>query len=66
MAQFHLLKVTDIHHTIRDAVVLTLEPENADATTLRVAAMRTLADQQVNACARNYYLLTAKQEVQPS
>ena len=31
MAQFHPLKVTDIHHTIRDAVVLTLEPENADA-----------------------------------
>ena len=33
MAQFHPLKVTDIHHTIRDAVVLTLEPENAEAFT---------------------------------
>jgi ring-1,2-phenylacetyl-CoA epoxidase subunit PaaE len=31
MSQFLPLKVTDIHHTIRDAVVLTLEPENADA-----------------------------------
>lgn len=29
MAQFHRLTVTDIHHTIRDAVVLTLEPEDA-------------------------------------
>ncbi len=28
MAQFHPLKVTDIHHTIRDAVVLTLEPDD--------------------------------------
>lgn len=31
MSQFHPVKVTDIHHTIRDAVVLTLEPENPDA-----------------------------------
>lgn len=30
MTQFRPLTVTDIHHTIRDAVVLTLEPENAD------------------------------------
>ncbi len=29
--QFHTLTVTDIHKTIRDAVVVTLEPENADA-----------------------------------
>ena len=29
MARFHNLTVTDIHHTIRDAVVLTLEPEEA-------------------------------------
>ncbi|WP_299044999.1 2Fe-2S iron-sulfur cluster-binding protein [uncultured Tateyamaria sp.] len=31
MAQFHPLTVTDIHRTIRDAVVLTLEPDNPDA-----------------------------------
>ena len=31
MSQFHLLLVTDIHHTIRDAVVLTLKPENPEA-----------------------------------
>ncbi len=31
MSQFHPLTVTDIHHTIRDAVVLTLEPDNPDA-----------------------------------
>ena len=31
MSQFHPVTVTDIHHTIRDAVVLTLEPENPDA-----------------------------------
>ncbi len=31
MNQFHPLLVTDIHHTIRDAVVLTLKPENPDA-----------------------------------
>lgn len=28
MPQFHALRVTDIHKTIRDAVVLTLEPRN--------------------------------------
>ena len=31
MSQFYPLTVTDIHHTIRDAVVLTLKPEDADA-----------------------------------
>ncbi len=31
MAQFHSLKVTDIHKTIRDAVVLTLTPDTPDA-----------------------------------
>ena len=30
MAQFHPLTVTDIHHTIRDAVVLTLEPTDPE------------------------------------
>ena len=30
MAQFHTLKVTDVHKTIRDAVVLTLEPESVE------------------------------------
>ena len=30
MAEFYPLTVTDIHHTIRDAVVLTLEPKNKD------------------------------------
>ncbi len=31
MSQFHPLTVTDIHHTIRDAVVLTLEPKDPGA-----------------------------------
>ena len=31
MSQFHPLTVTDIHHTIRDAVVLTLKPEDPEA-----------------------------------
>ncbi|MEO0667659.1 MAG: 2Fe-2S iron-sulfur cluster-binding protein [Pseudomonadota bacterium] len=31
MSQFHPLTVTDIHHTIRDAVVLTLDASNTDA-----------------------------------
>jgi ring-1,2-phenylacetyl-CoA epoxidase subunit PaaE len=31
MAQFHPLTVTNIHHTIRDAVVLTLEPDDPEA-----------------------------------
>ncbi|HAC50783.1 phenylacetic acid degradation protein [Sulfitobacter sp. HI0082] len=31
MSQFHPLLVTDIHHTIRDAVVLTLKPEDPGA-----------------------------------
>jgi len=30
MAQFHPLTVTDIHHTIRDAVVLTLKPSDPE------------------------------------
>lgn len=30
MAMFHPLKVTDIHKTIRDAVVVTLKPENPE------------------------------------
>ena len=33
MSQFYPVTVTDIHHTIRDAVVLTLEP---DSGTLRL------------------------------
>ena len=33
MSQFHPLTVTDIHRTIRDAVVLTLQPEDPDAFT---------------------------------
>ncbi|APX13181.1 2Fe-2S iron-sulfur cluster-binding protein [Tateyamaria omphalii] len=31
MAQFYTLKVTDIHRTIRDAVVLTLQPDDPEA-----------------------------------
>ncbi|MFK7837611.1 MAG: 2Fe-2S iron-sulfur cluster-binding protein [Sulfitobacter sp.] len=31
MSQFHPVTVTDIHHTIRDAVVLTLEPQDPQA-----------------------------------
>ncbi len=31
MSQFLPLLVTDIHHTIRDAVVLTLQPEDPEA-----------------------------------
>ena len=38
MARFHNLTVTDIHHTIRDAVVLTLEPEEAGAAWAFIAA----------------------------
>ena len=30
MSQFHPLVVTDVHHTIRDAVVLTLKPEDPE------------------------------------
>ncbi|MEM1107034.1 MAG: alkyl sulfatase dimerization domain-containing protein, partial [Pseudomonadota bacterium] len=45
--------------------VLRLEPENAQAVEVRIDAMRRLAAEQVNACARNYYLLKAKQESQP-
>lgn len=33
MPQFHPLTVTDIHHTIRDAVVLTLKPDSPEAFT---------------------------------
>lgn len=31
MAQFHTLSVTDVQKTIRDAVVVTMQPEDADA-----------------------------------
>jgi len=40
---------------------LRIDPNSATAK-IRIAAMRALAAQQSNACARNYYLLTAKQE----
>lgn len=46
--------------------VLRLAPGNAEAKKLRIEAMRALAGRQVNACARNYYLLKAKQEDQAS
>ena len=35
MSSFQPLEVTDIHHTIRDAVVLTLRPENPEAFAFR-------------------------------
>lgn len=35
MSSFHPLEVTDIHHTIRDAVVLTLRPEDPQAFAFR-------------------------------
>ncbi len=41
--------------------VLRLAPDHPAHRT-RVVAMRALAEQQMNACARNYYLLSAKQE----
>ncbi len=42
MAQFHPLKVTDIHKTIRDAVVVTLEPEDGEAFTFTQGQYLTL------------------------
>lgn len=42
--------------------VLKIEPTHQFAAQMRIAAMRLLADQQSNACARNYYLSSAKQE----
>jgi uncharacterized sulfatase len=41
--------------------LLRLRPDHAGVKAARIAAMRALADNQVNACARNYYLLSAKQ-----
>jgi len=42
--------------------VLRLAPGHGTARDTRIAALRALAAGQDNACARNYYLLTAKQE----
>lgn len=42
--------------------VLCLSPNHSEAIKTRIRALRMLADQQSNACARNYYLLTAKKE----
>ena len=42
--------------------VLRLDPDHAEARQTRIAAMRRLAAAQENACARNYLLLSAKQE----
>lgn len=42
--------------------VLRLEENHASARNTRIAALRALAVQQENACARNYLLLSAKQE----
>ncbi|MEM7444114.1 MAG: alkyl/aryl-sulfatase [Pseudomonadota bacterium] len=38
-----------------------LDPDHAGAKKARTAALRALAGQQINACARNYYLLSAKE-----
>ena len=44
--------------------VLRIDPDHAETRQTRVAALRTLASAQENACARNYLLLSAKQEEQ--
>ncbi len=41
--------------------LLTLEPLHEDIRALRVSALRNLAELQMNACARNYYLVSAKE-----
>ena len=41
---------------------LALHPNHTHAAELRIKTLRLLAQQQSNACARNYYLLTAKEE----
>ncbi|WP_170474035.1 1,2-phenylacetyl-CoA epoxidase subunit PaaE [Ruegeria arenilitoris] len=46
MARFHDLKVTDIYNTIRDAVVVTLEPVNEDAEMFDFAAGQYLTFRQ--------------------
>jgi uncharacterized sulfatase len=42
--------------------VLRLEPADAGARATRIGALRALGWAQGNACARNYYLLSARQE----
>ena len=55
MAQFFPLLVTDIHHTIRDAVVLTLEPESpADFTFVQGQYLTFKRDFDGTELRRNY------------
>ncbi|SFE17819.1 ring-1,2-phenylacetyl-CoA epoxidase subunit PaaE [Sulfitobacter brevis] len=59
MSQFYPLTVTDIHYTIRDAVVLTLKPENADAFTFTQGQYLTFKqDFDGTELRRNYSICT--------
>jgi ring-1,2-phenylacetyl-CoA epoxidase subunit PaaE len=59
MAQFLPLKVTDIHRTIRDAVVLTLQPEDPEAFAFTQGQYLTFAqDFDGTELRRNYSICT--------
>ncbi len=63
MNQFHSLTVVDIHRTIRDAVVVTLKPENSDAFTFTQGQYLTFRKHfDGEELRRSYSICAAKQD----
>ncbi len=63
MSRFHALTVTDIHKTIRDAVVVTLEPDEPDAFSFRAGQHLTFRRAFDGAeLRRNYSICAAPNE----
>lgn len=62
MARFHTLKVTDVHETIRDAVVLTLSPEDGDFDFVQGQYLTFRRDFDGEELRRSYSICAGKDE----
>ena len=62
MARFHTLTVTDVHKTIRDAVVLTLSPEDGDFDFVQGQYLTFRRDFDGEELRRSYSICTGKDE----
>lgn len=62
MARFHTLKVTDVHKTIRDAVVLTLSPEGGDFDFIQGQYLTFRRDFDGEELRRSYSICAGKDE----
>ena len=62
MARFHILTVTDVHKTIRDAVVLTLAPTNGDFDFVQGQYLTFRRDFDGEELRRSYSICAGKDE----